>query len=65
MCSVAPWAPPLQLGVAGGRRKMMEFVGAKPLSLIFLTAHMDLRAFYPEGWMRGWEEYAIASLCEL
>ena len=44
---------------------MMEFVGAKPLSLIFLTAHMDLRAFYPEGWMRGWEECAgvVGSSC--
>jgi hypothetical protein len=38
------------------RKRMLDFLGAKPLSLIHVTAHMDIRSFYPDGWLKGWEE---------
>merc|ERR1719443_1911066 len=38
------------------RKKIHELLGARPMSLIMLTSCIDIRAFYKEGWMRGYEE---------
>jgi hypothetical protein len=38
------------------RKKIHELLGARPMSLIMLTSCIDIRAFYKEGWMRGYED---------
>lgn len=38
------------------RRKMFDIVGVKPLSLVYMTCGMDIRPFYPQGWLRGYED---------
>merc|ERR1719421_2592312 len=38
------------------RKKIHELLGARPMSLIMLTSCIDIRAFYKDGWMRGYEE---------
>merc|ERR1719375_832579 len=38
------------------RKKIHELLGSRPMSLVMLTSRIDIRSFYKDGWMQGYEQ---------